>query len=388
MNKINHIKFLRSKTFKHVNDEFYLLKKRIRAGIIGIGNCFAGLLQGIEYYKTTKNHVTGVIHEKIKHYSIFDIDFVSGFDVGKNKIGQKLSDAIYQSPNLVNWVPHNKMPETQAIVHEAPVLDGVGKWVQKQINPIKNVKTLDCIEDEIKKTLKKTKTEILVSYLPVGSDIATQFWAKICLDTNTAFVNCIPSFVASDQKWAHKFITKNIPIIGDDIKGQIGATILHRTIAKLCNDRGTEIKNMYQLNVGGNTDFLNMREYERLTSKKISKTDSVQSQLDKKLPSHRIHVGPSDYVPFLENTKLMFLRIMGNQWANIPYTIETQLKVDDKANSAGIVVDAIRLAKLSLDRKIGGPIFPACAYLMKHPPKQMSDNEAMTSVQNFINNVH
>ncbi|MBP2624791.1 MAG: inositol-3-phosphate synthase [Nitrosopumilaceae archaeon] len=363
------------------------MKNRIRVGVVGIGNCFAGLLQGIEYYKTTQNHITGVIHNKIKQYTIFDIDFVSGFDVGKNKIGKKLSDAMYQKPNLVNWIPHKKMSEIKPIVQEAPVLDGVGKWVQNQINPITNRKTLNTISDEIKNTLQKTKTEIIVSYLPVGSDQATQFWANICLDTNTAFVNCIPSFIASNKKWAHKFMIKNIPLIGDDIKGQIGATILHRTIAKLCNDRGTEIQNMYQLNVGGNTDFLNMKEHERLTSKKISKTDSVQSQLNKKLAPQQIHVGPSDYISFLENTKLMFLRIIGNQWANIPYTIETQLKVDDKANSAGIVVDAIRLAKLSLDRKIGGPIIPACAYLMKHPPKQMNDNEAMISVQNFINNV-
>lgn len=364
-----------------------MLTNRIRVGIIGVGNCFSALLQGIEYYKKTKNQITGVIHEKIQNYSIFDIDFVIGFDVGKNKINKSLKDAIYQNPNLVNWIPRSKMPHMDSIVYQSPILDGVGKWVKDKVKPTENFKSLNLLTKEIKKALKQTKTEILVSYLPVGSDQATKFWAQLCLDTNIAFINCVPSFIASDEKWAQKFIKKNIPIIGDDIKGQIGATILHRTLAKLCNDRGTKIQNMYQLNVGGNTDFLNMREYERLKSKKISKTESVQSQLDEELHEDKIHVGPSDYIPFLENNKIMFLRIVGNQWANIPYTIETQLKVDDKANSAGIVVDAIRLAKLSLDRKIGGPILPACAYLMKHPPKQLSDHDAVIYLQHFIDNV-
>ena len=240
------------------------------------------------------------------------------------------------------------------------------------------------IKADIKKRLIETKTEIIVSYLPVGSDKVTQFWAEVCLDTNIAFVNCIPSFIASDKKWAHKFVEKNIPIVGDDIKGQVGATIVHRTLARLCDDRGTKIEKTYQINVGGNTDFLNMKEQERLVSKKISKTESVQSQLSTRLDDDQIYVGPSDFIPFLRNTKLMFMRIEGRQWANIPYNMEVRLEVDDKANSAGIVIDAIRLAKIALDNGVGGPIIPACAYLMKHPPKQFSDNDARKELEKFI----
>ncbi len=354
--------------------------------MIGIGNCFSGLVQGIQYYKLNKNQrVAGVIHEKIGKYSIFDIDFVAGFDVGQNKIGKTLNDAIYESPNMVRWIPKDKMPHTKSMVFEGPVLDGVGTWVKNKIRPIKNSKNISQLTNGINDILNETDVEILVSYLPVGSEKATQFWAQVCLDAKIAFVNCIPSFIASEKKWAMKFTKKNIPVIGDDIKGQVGATIVHRTLTRLCNDRGTTIQNTYQLNVGGNTDFLNMKEYDRLVSKKISKTESVQSQLSKRLPADSIYVGPSDFIPFLENTKLMFLKIEGKQWANIPYTIETQLKVDDKANSAGIVVDAIRLAKLSLDRKLGGPIIPACAYLMKHPPKQITDVEASNLIKKFIN---
>jgi myo-inositol-1-phosphate synthase len=222
--------------------------------------------------------------------------------------------------------------------------------------------------------------------LPVGSDKVTEFWAQVCLDTNTAFVNCIPSFIASDETWAKKFQEKNIPCIGDDIKGQVGATIVHRTLAKLCNDRGTKIEKTYQINVGGNTDFLNMKEQDRLVSKKISKTESVQSQLDERLDDDQIYVGPSDFIPFLGNTKLMFMRIEGRQWANIPYNMEVRLDVDDKANSAGIVIDAVRLAKIALDRGIGGPIKSASAYLMKHPIEQTSDVQARQDCEQFVAN--
>jgi myo-inositol-1-phosphate synthase len=218
----------------------------------------------------------------------------------------------------------------------------------------------------------------------VGSEKVTQFWAQICLDTNCAFVNCIPSFIASNDEWGKKFAAKNLPLIGDDIKGQVGATIVHRTLARLCDDRGTKIERTYQINVGGNTDFLNMKEQERLVSKRISKTESVQSQLRKRLDDDQIYVGPSDFIPFLGNTKLMFMRIEGRQWANIPYNMEVRLEVDDKANSAGIVIDAIRLARLALDRGIGGPVISACAYLMKHPPKQMSDPDARNELEVFI----
>jgi len=220
--------------------------------------------------------------------------------------------------------------------------------------------------------------------LPVGSDKATNYWAQMCLDTNIAFVNCIPSFIASDKEWAQKFSEKNIPLVGDDIKGQVGATIVHRTLARLCDERGTKIERTYQINVGGNTDFLNMKEQERLVSKRISKTESVQSQLSERLADDQIYVGPSDFIPFLGNTKLMFMRIEGRQWANIPYNMEVRLEVDDKANSAGIVIDAIRLTKIALERGLGGPIIPASAYLMKHPLQQMSDPEARKALEKFV----
>jgi len=359
--------------------------EKIKVGLVGIGNCFSGLIQGIEYYaKDPSQEVIGIMHAKIGDFSIHDLDFVVGFDVGENKIGKPLNEAIYESPNMVDWIPKDEMPKTSAKVYESPVLDGVGIWVENKVNPIKSNKTDEQLADEIKNVLKETGVEIIVSYLPVGSEKVTQFWAQICLDTNCAFVNCIPSFIASNDEWAKKFAEKNLPIIGDDIKGQVGATIVHRTLARLCDERGTKIETTYQINVGGNTDFLNMKEQERLASKRISKTESVQSQLSERLPDDQIYVGPSDFIPFLGNTKLMFMRIEGRQWANIPYNMEVRLEVDDKANSAGIVIDAVRLAKLALDRGIGGPVIPACAYLMKHPPKQMSDPDARKELEGFI----
>ena len=286
---------------------------------------------------------------------------------------------------MVDWIPKDQMPKTDAKVHESPVLDGVGIWVENRVKPIESGKTNEQLQEEIKKILKDTGTEIIVSYLPVGSEKVTQFWAQICLDTNTAFVNCMPAFIASDKEWAKKFTDKNIPIIGDDIKGQVGATIVHRTLARLCDERGTKIEKTYQINVGGNTDFLNMKEQERLVSKRISKTESVQSQLSERLDDEKIYVGPSDFIPFLGNTKLMFMRIEGRQWANIPYNMEVRLEVDDKANSAGIVIDAIRLAKIALDKGLGGPIIPASAYLMKHPIQQMTDPVAKIELEKFAN---
>ena len=358
---------------------------KIKVGLVGIGNCFSGLIQGIEYYaQNPSQEVIGIIHEKIGDFSVHDIDFVVGFDVGENKIGKTINEAIYESPNMVDWIPKDKMPKTSAKVYEGPALDGVGIWVENKIKPIKSTKTDEQLADEIKNVLKETGAEIIVSYLPVGSEKVTQFWAQMCLDTNCAFVNCIPSFIASNDEWGKKFAEKNLPLVGDDIKGQVGATIVHRTLVRLCDDRGTKIERTYQINVGGNTDFLNMKEQDRLVSKRISKTESVQSQLSERLPDDQIYVGPSDFIPFLGNTKLMFMRIEGRQWANIPYNMEVRLEVDDKANSAGIVIDALRLAKLALDRGIGGPVISACAYLMKHPPKQMRDSDAKNEIEQFI----
>ena len=359
--------------------------EKIKVALVGLGNCFSGLIQGIEYYrKNPSQQVIGIIHDKLRDYSIHDIDFVAGFDVGENKVGKSVNEAIYELPNMVNWIPKDEMPKTDGKVYESPALDGVGIWVENKVKPIQSNKTESEIEEEIKKVIKETGVEIIVSYLPVGSEKATQFWANICLETNTAFVNCMPAFIASDKEWAQKFKDKNIPIIGDDIKGQVGATIVHRTLARLCDERGTKIEKTYQINVGGNTDFLNMKEQERLVSKRISKTESVQSQLTERLDDEQIYVGPSDFIPFLGNTKLMFMRIEGRQWANIPYNMEVRLEVDDKANSAGIVIHAIRLAKIALDRGMCGPIIPASAYLMKHPIEQMTDPVAKTELEKFV----
>jgi myo-inositol-1-phosphate synthase len=321
------------------------------------------------------------MHKKIGPYDFDDIEFSSAFDVGRNKVGENLDKAVFFSPNLVNWL---KLPKTRTIVKESPILDGVGLFVKNKIKPIKNSAPIGKLEKEIEKEIKKTKTEVLVNYLPVGSQKATEFWANMALKTNCAFINCIPAFIASEKRWADKFKRKKIPIIGDDVKGQIGATIVHRVLAKLCSNRGTIIDRTYQINVGGNTDFLNMKEQERLESKRISKTQAVTSQLIENIKPESIYIGPSDFIPFLGNKKLAFIRIEGRMFADIPYSIELRLDVDDKANSAGIVIDAIRLAKLALDKKIGGPLIAASAYLMKHPPRQSTDERAREMVEEFI----
>lgn len=357
--------------------------KQIKCAVVGVGNCFAGLVQGIEYYKDNpKQKVIGIMHEDTGGYSIHDIDFVAAFDVDAKKVGKPLSEAVYAEPNKVQWISKLSSME-DVIVRQSPKLDGVGMYIEKMIDTVPQ-KPEEELKKEILKELKEKEVEVLVSYLPVGSEKATKFWAQICLDAKVAFVNCMPSFIASDPVWGKKFLDAGIPCVGDDIKGQVGATIVHRSLAKLCDMRGTKIEKTYQLNVGGNTDFINMKEQERLQSKKISKTESVQSQLKERLPEDQIYVGPSDFIPFLSNTKLMFMRIEGRMWANIPYNMEVRLEVDDKANSAGIVVDALRLAKIALERKLGGPIEAASAYLMKHPPKQMSDPDAREELERFI----
>jgi len=358
------------------------MSKKIKVGIIGVGNCFAGLIQGIEYYKRNKKKkIIGLMHEKIGPYNFDDIEFSSAFDVGENKIGEKLNKAVYASPNMVKWL---KLPKINTIVREAPVLDGIGIYVANKIKLVKNPTPIEKLEKEIEKEIQRTKTEILVNYLPVGSRKATEFWAEMALKTKSALINCIPVFIASDKKWAKKFEKARIPIVGDDVKSQIGATIVHRVLAKLCKDRGATIDRTYQINVGGNTDFLNMKEQKRLESKKISKTQAVTSQLNEKINPENIYIGPSDFIPFLGNTKLAFIRIEGRMFANIPFSIELRLEVDDKANSGGIAIDAVRLAKLALDRKIGGPLISASAYLMKRPPRQFTDEKAREMVEKFI----
>ena len=321
------------------------------------------------------------MHQKIGPYNFDDIEFTSAFDVGKNKVGERLDRAVYASPNMVNWL---KLPKIKTIVKEAPILDGIGIFVENKINPIKNPAPIENLEKEIEKEIRKTGTEILLNYLPVGSQKATEFWASMALKTRSAFINCIPVFIASNKRWAKKFEKEKVPIVGDDIKAQIGSTIVHRTLARLCSERGATIDRTYQINVGGNTDFLNMKEPERLSSKKISKTEAVTSQIDEKIDSDNIYIGPSDFIPFLGNKKLAFIRIEGKMFADKPFSIELRLDVDDKANSAGIAIDAIRLAKLALDRKIGGPLISASAYLMKRPPRQFTDDQARKMVEEFI----
>lgn len=358
------------------------MAKKIKVGVIGIGNCFAGLIQGIEYYRKNKGkQIIGLMHRKIGEYNSDDVEFTSAFDVGENKVGKSLDRAVFASPNMVNWL---KLPKLKTIVREAPILDGVGLYVENKIKPIKKYTSIEKLEKEIQEEIKRTGTEILVNYLPVGSQKATEFWADMALKTKCAFINCIPVFIASNESWAKKFASKKVPIIGDDIKAQIGATIVHRTLARLCSDRGATVDKTYQINVGGNTDFLNMKEQSRLESKRISKTESVISQLNYKIPKENVYIGPSDFIPFLGNTKLAFVRVEGRMFANIPFSIELRLQVDDKANSGGITIDAIRLAKLALDRKLGGPIISASAYLMKHPPQQFTDGKAREMIEEFI----
>ena len=355
--------------------------RKIRAGVIGVGNCFAGLIQGIEFYrKNPGKELIGLMHRKIGGYQIHDVEFVSAFDVAENKIGKALHLAVSKKPNKVDWI---KLPQSRVIVQEAPALDGVGLYVENLINPKDNIGKVDQLREKIIKEIKKTKTNILVNYLPVGSDKATKFWAQIALDTGCAFVNCIPSFIASDKKWEGRFRRAKLPVIGDDIKGQIGATIVHRILAKLTADRGAKVDRTYQLNVGGNTDFLNMKEKERLQSKKISKTESVQSQLKERLKDKDIYVGPSDFIPFLGNTKLCFIRIEGRLFADRPFNIELRLDVDDKSNSAGIVIDCIRFAQKALNQKKSGFQKISCFY-MKHPLYQLSDVEAWKVVEKSL----
>ncbi len=358
---------------------------KIRVGVVGVGNCFAGLLQGIEYYKRNKSEKVGLMHEKISDYGIEDVDFVCAFDVGENKVGKPLSEAIYADPNYVKWVDSVSCCDS-AIVREGPILDGIGVYVASMIKPIKQTKKIEELEKEAIEEIENQNTRILINYLPVGSQKATEFWADIALKTNCAFINCIPVFIASDKVWEKKFREENLPTIGDDIKAVIGATITHRTLAKLCIDRGAVIDRTYQINVGGNTDFANMLERERLKSKKISKTEAVQSLIPDglKLSDNDIYIGPSDFIPFLGNTKLAFIRVEGRMYANIPFNMEVRLEVDDKANSGGIAIDAIRCAQLALDKGMGGNLTYASAYFMKHPPAQMSDEEARKKLDEWI----
>ncbi|OYT40762.1 MAG: inositol-3-phosphate synthase [Candidatus Altiarchaeales archaeon ex4484_43] len=354
--------------------------KEIRVAIVGIGNCASSLVQGASYYKDVNgNHpsVPGLMHNVVGGYKISDIKFVAAFDVDSKKIGKDLSEAIFTEPNCT--IKFSDVTPLGVRVQKGPVLDGVAETTREKFSVDPKQKPVD-----VGDVLKKTRPDILINYLPVGSDDATRYYANECLEHGVAFINAIPVFIASNSEWSKKFEEKNLPIIGDDIKSQVGATILHRVLAKLFVDRGVKLDNTYQLNVGGNTDFLNMLERRRLKSKKISKTQAVQSQLPTKLPDEDIHIGPSDHVPWLKDKKLCFLRMQGRNFGDTPLNIELRLDVEDSPNSAGVMVDAIRCAKIALDRKIGGALISPASYFMKSPPVQYPDSVARQMVEEFI----
>ena len=351
---------------------------KVRLAIVGVGNCASSLIQGLEYYKdaNTQERVPGLMHVDLGGYHIRDIEVVAAFDVDAKKVGTDISEAVFCEPN--NTIKFSDVPPTGVTVGRGHTLDGLGTFYRDVITES------DQPEDDIVKVLRETQAEVLVCYLPVGSEKAAKYYAQCAIDAGVAFVNCLPVFIASNVEWARKFSAAGIPIIGDDIKSQVGATITHRVLTKLFEDRGVKLDRTYQLNFGGNMDFMNMLERERLTSKKISKTQSVQSQLEKPLDKSNIHIGPSDHVPWLEDRKWAMIRLEGRNFGDVPLTIEMKLEVWDSPNSAGIVIDAVRCAKLALDRGVAGPLIGPSAYFMKSPPVQFSDEAAHDMVEEFI----
>ena len=354
---------------------------KIRVGIIGVGNCASSLIQGVEYYKNAKNtdFIPGVMHISLGGYHIHDIEFVSAFDIDKNKVGKDLSEAIFIPPN--NTTKFSKVPHKKVKVERGMTHDGLGKYLSRIIQKAPG-STADVIG-----ILKDTKTDVVINYLPVGSEEATKWYIEQVLKAGCAFINCIPVFIASERYWQKRFEERNLPIIGDDIKSQVGATILHRTLVNLFLDRGMPIDRTYQLNTGGNTDFLNMLERERLYSKKISKTGAVTSQIKARgleIDEDDVHVGPSDYVPWQKDNKLCFLRIESRHFGNVPMSLECRLSVEDSPNSGGVVIDAIRCCKLALDNGISGALHAPSSYFMKTPPRQYTDSEAKDLTEKFI----
>ncbi len=351
---------------------------KIRVAIVGVGNCSNSLVQGIEYYSNFNetNEFIGLMHNKIGDYSISDIEFSVAFDVTSNKVGKDLSQAIWEFPN--DTIKFVNVPILGVKVYRGPTLDGIGNSLKEIINESNEIPV------NVSGLLKETKTDILINYLPVGSENATRWYAQQAIDANCGFINCIPVFIASDKEWQQKFICAELPIIGDDIKSQLGATILHRTLTRLFMERGIHIDRTYQLNYGGNMDFFNMLDRERLKSKKKSKTQSVLSQLNYDLPPHEIHVGPSDYISWLRDRKWCNIYIEGKGFGNIPLKLELKLEVWDSPNSAGIVIDAIRCMKLAMNKKVSGSLIEPSSYFMKSPPKQFTDDDAFDNVENFI----
>lgn len=358
------------------------MSKEIRIAIAGVGNCASSLIQGIEYYKRNENENVGLMHPEINGYKVGDIKVVAAFDIDKRKVGKDLSEAIFAKPNNT-LIFYQDVPHYGVTVKMGKVLDGCASHMKDYSEDV-SFRIADEEPCDVVEELKKSGAEILVNYLPVGSEEGVRFYAQAALEAGIGFVNCVPVFVASDKEWAKKFEEKGLPIVGDDIKAQVGATITHRVLTKLFKDRGVKLDHTYQLNVGGNTDFLNMLARERLTSKKISKTEAVTSQLDEELSPDNVHIGPSDYVPWLKDNKICFIRMEGREFGNVPVVLDLRLSVEDSPNSAGCAIDAIRCCKIALDRGIGGVLTSISAYTMKHPPVQYSDEEARRRVEEFI----
>jgi len=356
---------------------------KIKIAIVGMGNCASSLIQGIHYYKDkNEKDAIGLMHWKIGDYEPSDIEVVAAFDIDSRKVGKTIDEAIFELPNCTTIFQEN-IPKSDVKVAMGHILDGVAPHMKD----FKDKHTFLVSEEEpvdVVKVLKMSGAEVLLNYLPVGSEEAARFYAQCCLEAGVSFINCMPVFIVSDGKWNKKFEEKGIPIIGDDIKAQIGATITHRTLANLFRERGVKLDRTYQLNTGGNTDFINMLSRERLDSKKVSKTEAVQSVIGERMDSDDIHIGPSDYVPWQKDNKLCFLRMEGRTFGDVPMNIELRLSVEDSPNSAGCVIDAIRCCKLAIDRNIGGQLTSISAYTMKHPPVQYTDDEAVKMVNDFI----
>ncbi|HET8718466.1 MAG TPA: inositol-3-phosphate synthase [Nocardioidaceae bacterium] len=350
----------------------------VRVAIVGVGNCATSLIQGVEYYKDAdpSGTVPGLMHVTFGDYHVSDVEFVAAFDVDAKKVGFDLAEATRASEN--NTIKICDVPPTGVTVQRGPTLDGLGKYYRETIEEA-SADPVDVVA-----TLKESRADVLVSYLPVGSEEADKFYAQCAIDAGVAFVNALPVFIASDPEWAKKFEDAGVPIVGDDIKSQVGATITHRVMARLFEERGVVLDRTFQLNVGGNMDFKNMLERDRLESKKISKTQAVTSNMNKKFEDRDVHIGPSDYVQWLDDRKWAYVRLEGRAFGDVPLNLEYKLEVWDSPNSAGIIIDAIRAAKIAKDRGIGGPILSASSYLMKSPPVQRPDDEGRASVEAFI----
>ncbi len=350
----------------------------IRVAIVGVGNCASSLVQGVEFYRdaTPDSRVPGLMHVQFGDYHVSDLQFVAAFDVDAKKVGFDLAEAINASEN--NTIRIADVPPTGVVVQRGTTLDGLGKYYRETIEES------EAEPVDVARTLRDAKVDVLVCYLPVGSDAAAKFYAQCAIDAGVAFVNALPVFIAGTPEWAEKFRAAGLPIVGDDIKSQVGATITHRVLAKLFEDRGVILDRTMQLNVGGNMDFMNMLERDRLESKKISKTQAVTSQVQHDLGKRNVHIGPSDYVPWLDDRKWAFVRLEGRAFGNSPISLEYKLEVWDSPNSAGVIIDAVRAAKIALDRGLGGPINSASSYFMKSPPVQYPDDEARDNVERFI----